>query len=500
MVFNSLTFIIFFAIVLLLHRVLPGDRSKKINLLVASYLFYAGWNPPFVALLFVSTVVDWSATRAMARTDSLARRRLLLLLSLSVNLGLLGYFKYGGFLLESFVHLCAVVGLPFKPAAPSIILPVGISFYTFQTLSYTIDVYRRDSRPWPSALDFALYVAFFPQLVAGPIVRSHTFLPQCAQLVPATARQLAWGLHLLLLGMFQKVFVADGFLAPIADAVYNNAALATRSDAWLGTLAFAGQIFFDFSGYSTAAIGVALCLGFSLPQNFRFPYAAIGFSDFWQRWHISLSSWLRDYLYIPLGGNRHGPTRTQLHLMATMLLGGLWHGASWRFVFWGFLHGLYLVVERQAQRYLGGVRLFGHWSARAMLGLFTFFLVCLTWVPFRAGSFADSWRLLDQMGVLRPWRLFGGVPVVKVAVGAAAKVVAKVPAHLPTNLLNPRQQQHVLLIIGALLVGHWLLRDMGLERAWQRAPTAIRLLLIALMFVAILIAPGDDRAFIYFQF
>ena len=498
MVFNSLTFLIFFAIVLILHRVLPGDRAKKLNLLVASYLFYAGWNPPFVALLAISTVVDWTATKAMARSESVPRRRLLLLVSLCVNLGLLGYFKYGGFLLDSFVHLCALIGVPFKPAAPSIILPVGISFYTFQTLSYTIDVYRKDSKPWHSGLDFALYVAFFPQLVAGPIVRSHTFLPQCARMLPATGRQLAWGLHLLLLGMFQKVFLADGFLAPIADAVYNNVAAAGRSDAWLGTLAFAGQIFFDFSGYSTAAIGVALCLGFQLPQNFRFPYAAIGFSDFWQRWHISLSSWLRDYLYIPMGGNRHGPTRTQLHLMATMLLGGLWHGASWRFVFWGFLHGLYLVIERQAKRHLGHVRIFSHWTSRAGLGLFTFALVCLTWVPFRAASFADSWRLLDQMGVLRPWRLFAHDPALQAAVGAGAEVAAKVAA--PDNLLNSRQQQHVFLVIGALLVGHWLLRDMGVARAWDRTPTAIRLLLIGLMLTAILIAPGDDRAFIYFQF
>ena len=503
MVFNSLTFLIFFAIVLLLHRFLPSDRSKKVHLLVASYLFYAGWNPPFVALLALSTVVDWTATRAMARTDSRTRRRLLLILSLTVNLGMLSYFKYGGFLLESFVQVCAAVGLSFKPAAPDIILPVGISFYTFQTLSYTIDIYRRDAKPWPSPLDFALYVAFFPQLVAGPIVRSHTFLPQCATMKPATARQFAWGLHLLLLGMFQKVFLADGFLAPIADAVYNNVANATGSDAWLGTLAFAGQIFFDFSGYSTGAIGVALCLGFVLPQNFRFPYAAIGFSDFWQRWHISLSSWLRDYLYIPLGGNRGGPTRTQVNLAATMLLGGLWHGASWRFVFWGFLHGLYLVLERVARGYLGGYRVFSHWSARALLGLFTFFLVCVTWVPFRAASFADSWRLLDQMGVLRPWRLFSSpaVQTAKTATGALVRAAAKAVDALPTvNLLNPRQQQHVLVVVSALLIGHWLLRDVGIERAWNRAPTALRLVIVALMLTAIIIAPGDDRAFIYFQF
>ncbi|MHC4180894.1 MAG: MBOAT family O-acyltransferase, partial [Planctomycetota bacterium] len=220
------------------------------------------------------------------------------LLSLITNLGLLGFFKYGGFLLENFVVLLNTAGIQYEPALPDIVLPVGISFYTFQTLSYTLDVYRGKTRPWMSFLDFALFVTFFPQLVAGPIIRSGDFLPQCIEPRRATGRQLSWGLTLLVLGLFEKIVVADGLLAPISDKVYAQAGEAGFLDAWCGTLAFSGQIFCDFAGYSTCAIGIALCLGFAIQDNFRFPYAAGGFSDFWRRWHVSLSSWLRDYLYI----------------------------------------------------------------------------------------------------------------------------------------------------------------------------------------------------------
>ena len=269
-----------------------------------------------------------------------------LVVSLSVNLGLLGFFKYGTFLLDNFITFSELLGIPFTPAKPDIILPVGISFYTFQTLSYTLDIYFRKSRPWSSFLDYALFVTFFPQLVAGPIVRSSEFLPQCLTPRRATLERFSWGLILLVSGLFQKIVVADGLLAPIVEKVYDTGMVPDTLSAWCGTLAFSGQIFCDFAGYSSCAIGVAMCLGFKIPDNFRSPYAAIGFSDFWGRWHISLSSWLRDYLYIPLGGNRKGAAGTYINLMLTMLIGGLWHGASWTFVFWGGLHGLYLAVER----------------------------------------------------------------------------------------------------------------------------------------------------------
>ncbi len=346
MLFNSLTFVVFFALVLCLHSLPLAWRAKKINLLIASYLFYAAWNPPFVVLLWISTLIDWYVARAIHDATGKARRRGLLLVSLLVNLGILGYFKYGTFLLENFTALMATLGVNFTPAAPSIILPVGISFYTFQTMAYSLDVYLKREKPAESFLDFSLFVTFFPQLVAGPIVRPAHLIPQFAAPKRATGDMLRWGLALMTLGLFEKVVMADGVFAPAVDLVYGAAGPVSALDAWFGTLAFSGQIFCDFAGYSTTAIGAALCLGFHLPNNFRFPYAAIGFSDFWRRWHISLSTWLRDYLYIPLGGNRKGTRRTIINLALTMLLGGLWHGAAWTFVVWGGLHGLYLIIER----------------------------------------------------------------------------------------------------------------------------------------------------------
>ncbi len=371
MVFNSLTFLIFILIVLILHHLPLRWTTKKFNLLIASYLFYAAWNPPFVILLWISTIVDWFAAKRLGRTENIAARRGLLLVSLGVNLGLLGFFKYANFVLDNFILFMDTLGVAYRPPPLDIVLPVGISFYTFQTLSYTIEVYRGKAQPWNSFLDFALFVTFFPQLVAGPIVRAVQFLPQCIGPRKATANQLGWGLSLLTVGLFEKVILADTLMGPVADKVYSAADKAGFIDAWVGTLAFSAQIFFDFAGYSTCAIGVALCLGFVLPYNFRFPYAAIGLSDFWRRWHISLSSWLRDYLYIPLGGNRCGVTRTQVSLMLTMLLGGLWHGASWRFLVWGGLHGLYLIVERIIRRHWGQSPWAGRWYVRVLLVLFT---------------------------------------------------------------------------------------------------------------------------------
>ena len=288
-----------------------------------------------------------------------------LAVSLVANFGLLGYFKYGTFLLENFLAVVRSLGWDLTLATPSIILPVGISFYTFQTLSYTLDVYRRKTTPADSFLDYALYVTFFPQLVAGPIIRAVDFLPQCRRPKSFHGQAIGWGLCLMLLGLFEKMAVADGLLAPIAEAVYDSPAHLDFVSAWCGTFAFAGQIFLDFAGYSLCAIGAALCLGFGIQDNFRFPYAAAGFSDFWRRWHISLSSWLKDYLYIPLGGNRHGWFRTFASLMITMLLGGLWHGASWTFVVWGGLHGFYLAVERgSAGSFPGGSQAYGFCSCR----------------------------------------------------------------------------------------------------------------------------------------
>jgi alginate O-acetyltransferase complex protein AlgI len=474
MLFNSLTFIAFFIVVLGLYYSIRSWRAQKILLLAASYVFYAAWNPPFVVLLWISTAVDWFAARLLETTESRRKRVAYLTVSLVANLGLLGFFKYGGFFLDNFVSVVGFYGVSYQPAKPDIILPVGISFYTFQTMSYTLDVYLRRSKTAGSLLDFALYVTFFPQLVAGPIVRATQFLPQCLSPRRATRAQFHWGLFLTTLGLFQKVVLADAMLSPAAETVFGFTKGPLHVlDSWTGVLAFSGQIFFDFAGYSTCAIGIALCLGFSLPDNFRRPYAAVGFSDFWQRWHISLSTWLRDYLYIPLGGNRKGRGRTEVNLMVTMLLGGLWHGASWTFVAWGGLHGLYLVAERELKRAFGGRPRLATAGARVGLGLLTYFLVNITWVFFRASDFRSAGLLILSM--------FG-------LAGPGAQV-------LPTlDIIK------VAVVVAALVSVHWRFRTSRIETAAQSVPSWGHGLAWAAMLVLLVVTQGGGNAFIYFQF
>jgi alginate O-acetyltransferase complex protein AlgI len=478
MIFNSVQFLCFFAIILVLHNLPFRWTFKKFNLLLGSYVFYAAWNPPFVALLWLSTVVDWYAGKRLEKENRKAMRRLLLLSSVVTNLGLLGFFKYGGFLLENFVAFTDLLGFEFQPASPDIILPVGISFYTFQTMSYTLDIYRKKMAPAESFLDFALYVTFFPQLVAGPIVRSGHLIPQFREPRKATGSDLSWGLGLLSLGLFQKVVLADGLLASTADAVFDSADPVNGRDAWIGTLAFSGQIFCDFSGYSTCAIGIGRCLGFSLPQNFHSPYAAIGFSDFWSRWHISLSSWLKDYLYIPLGGNRRGRMRTYANLMTTMFIGGLWHGASWTFVAWGVIHGLYLSLERFLAAILVGRAWARSTAIRLGAGVLTYFMVTLTWVFFRSQNFSTAWKLLQSM--------FGA--------GVASRIL--------TDLAIAQ----VLVVTGGLVGVQWCLRNTRFEKVVERAPWwligpgwAVMVLVLVATFVYLQSRRGSTP-FIYFQF
>ena len=471
MVFNSLTFIVFFACVLALHSLPLPWRVKKFNLLIASYLFYSAWNPPFVILLWVSTVVDWYAAQGLVKARRQAARHAWMLLSVIANLGMLGYFKYGQFLLDSFSALLGSFGIVYQPAHYDIVLPVGISFYTFATMSYTLDVYLRRAAPAQNLLDYALFVTFFPHLVAGPIMRPTELVPQFAEPRRASAQQLRFGLALMTIGLFNKVVLADTFLAKAAERVYDGSRLPGALDSWAATLAFSGQIFCDFAGYSTTAIGAALCLGFAMPDIFRFPYAAVGFSDVWRRWHITLSSWLRDYLYIPLGGNRHGPRRTYAALMTTMLLGGLWHGANWTFVAWGGLHGLYLSVERLLRaRY-------AHYRpgplAFVALGILTYVLVNVTWVFFRAKTFGKAWIVLR---------------------GMAGQNAGTLPILSTFNLLS------VGVIVGGILITHWLMRSRTLESVVARAPALLVSAVWALMAFAIVIAQGDGSAFIYFQF
>ena len=471
MVFNSLTFVAFFACVLVLHSLPLSWTTKKVNLLIASYLFYSAWNPPFVILLWISTVIDWYAAQGLVKAKREATRHLWMLISVVANLGMLVYFKYGQFLLDNFTALMAAIGVTWQPAHYDIILPVGISFYTFATMSYTLDVYLRRAAPAQNLLDYALFVTFFPHLVAGPIMRPTELVPQFAQPRRASADQLRFGLALMTVGLFNKVVLADSFLSAAAERVYDSDKAPGMLDAWIGTLAFSGQIFCDFAGYSTTAIGAALCLGFAMPDNFRFPYAAVGFSDFWRRWHITLSSWLRDYLYIPLGGNRHGAQRTYVALMMTMLLGGLWHGANWTFVAWGGLHGLYLSVERVLRARFPNYR--PGPVAFVALGLLTYMLVNLTWVFFRAKTFGKAWEVLRGM----------------TGFNASTKPI------LATYYIVT-----VAAIVTAIVLTHWFMRARTLESVIARSPPLALGAIWGLMAFAIVISQGSGNAFIYFQF
>lgn len=473
MQFDSLTFALFFPLVLLAYNVVGTWGARKNLLLVASYLFYAAWNPLFLPLLIGSSTLDWWLARRMDRAATQASRKHWLLAILILNFGVLGYFKYSFFLLGNAAEVLQLVGIAWTPPAFDIILPLGISFYTFHSLSYCIDIYRRKFAPTDNWRDYALYVAFFPQLVAGPIVRWTQMRDQLETPRGTNADQLGLGLALMVLGLFLKISLADAIFAPAANAFFDSAAGATPAAAWAGIAAFTGQIYCDFAGYSTCAIGAAIALGFRLPINFDSPYAALGFSDFWRRWHISLSSWLRDYLYVSLGGNRHGMLLTWRNLMLTMLIGGLWHGAAWTFVIWGGLHGLYLILERSlapaAQRWLPT----GNLLLKLAYGAATLVAVMFAWVWFRAPDLSTGWHITWQLLHLH-----------------------ELPA---TPALNA-EQQLACLALAAIVIAHALSRHLSLPALLRKTPAAVTVAVLAALMALIVLSPGNSHAFIYFQF
>src|SRR4051794_19615829 len=471
MLFNSLTFVVFFLVVLAAYWTMRSWEARKNLLLVASYIFYGAWNPPFAALLFATTALDFYLGRKMGKVHDARERRVWLIISVAVNLSMLGFFKYGNFLLENFQWVLARGGIQYKPPHLDVFLPIGISFYTFHSLSYTLDIYRGVMRPTRSLRDFTLAVSFFPQLVAGPIVRAGDFLPQLqAPPKPQNGRFL-WGLALMTLGLFEKVVLADTMLSGAADRVFGHGGPLIALDSWIGVIAFAGQIFFDFAGYSTCAIGAALCLGFHLKDNFRFPYAAIGFSDFWRRWHISLSTFLRDYLYIPLGGNRHGAVRAMVNLIIVMFLGGLWHGAAWTFVVWGLLHGSYLVIERVLRIFFEDKPWASSPFTRVLAGFATYGAVCIAWVFFRASDFTVASRMLSGM--------FGGHPN-----GDA--------------ILTSRELLQIAMVTAGVISMHWGMRDETFETAVIRMPAWAITAIGSFMAFAVIFTQGTSNAFIYF--
>lgn len=446
----------------------PSDRvdsrrcTEHLILLVASYYFYAYWDYRFCGLLVFSTLADYLISKRIdAATDPLPRK-CWLGLSVVINLSILGFFKYANFLIDSFAP---VSWQPEQGILSNIILPVGISFFTFQTLSYSIDVYRGHLRPSRSLIQFSLYVAFFPQLVAGPIVRASEFLPQLLQTPTWSTGRFYGGAMQVLRGLVKKVLIADR-LAEMVDVVFAGPDLYSTWTLWIAVIAYTGQIYYDFSGYTDIAIGVAKMLGFRFPRNFRHPYLSTSIVEFWRRWHITLSRWLRDYLYISMGGNRRGSLITQRNLLLTMTLGGLWHGAAWTFVLWGLWHGALLIGHRWIagalrSRQIRFPALIG-WSA-------TFFVVMLGWVLFRADSLATAWTIYRGLVVAT-----GGI-----------------------DWTPPL----VILAITAMVVEHGLHRTAA--RRWMRLP-ADRFLTPVLVTIAIwalvVCPPKNFRPFVYFQF
>jgi D-alanyl-lipoteichoic acid acyltransferase DltB (MBOAT superfamily) len=387
MVFTSLRFVGFFLVVYALYRSLP-HRGQNWLLLAASYYFYGAWDWRFLGLLVGSTVVDFAMARVIAATDDPRRRRLAVIASLTYNLGVLAFFKYFNFFESSAAELARAVGLHLDVVTLHVVLPIGISFYTFMTISYVIDVYRREIEPTRNLVDFALFVSYFPHLIAGPILRASRLLPQIARPRTITRQQIVDGLWLIAWGTFQKLFVADN-LARIVSPVFDPAASPTGADVLLGVYAFAFQILGDFAGYSNIARGLSKLMGIELNVNFLFPYFVISPREFWRNWHISLSTWLRDYLYIPLGGSRGTTAKTIRNIVITMVLGGLWHGAAWTFVLWGAYQAAIQIAGRAVQAAtdrLGWTIGPGFGWRRLLAGILMFHVTCYGWLVFRAES------------------------------------------------------------------------------------------------------------------
>jgi len=400
MLFDSTAYVLFLILVALIYWRLPF-RKQNYLLLAASYFFYAWWDWRFLILMAGSTMVDYLVARKIAATSDERAPRLLLLFSVVLNFSFLGVFKYFNFFVDSMAHLAALLGLKQIPVSVwRILLPPGISFYTFQEVAYIVDVYHRKVEPAKSLVDYALFISLFPHLIAGPIQRPSHLLPQVQKPRLWDPAKAFDGLLLILEGLFRKVVIADN-CALIANAIFSGSFGGPNTmTVLLGTYAFAWQIYGDFSGYSSIARGSAQLLGFHFMVNFRQPYLAESLQDFWRRWHISLSTWLRDYLYIPLGGNRLGNACTYINLMLTMLLGGLWHGANWTFVVWGGIHGVGLAIERLftgKRESTPSTTFLGRWGRRIIL----FHVVCLAWIFFRVPSLHGAW---EQIVSLLTWQ------------------------------------------------------------------------------------------------
>jgi alginate O-acetyltransferase complex protein AlgI len=477
--FNSIEYPFFLLVVLFGFWALARRRcARHLMLLGASYFFYGCWNWWYLGLIVFATMVHYVVALALDGTARPARRKVLLAVSVATSLGVLGFFKYSGFFADNANTLLGALGLERWVPHARALLPVGISFYTFQAMSYTIEVYRGALKARRSLLDVALFIAFFPQLVAGPILRASQFIPQLEREPHYDDGRAASGLFRILTGLVKKVIIADTLGVALVDKVFGTPGAASALDEaaplqiLVAVYAYTFQIYCDFSGYSDIAIGTGRLMGFEIPENFNRPYVAVSLRDFWRRWHISLSTWLRDYLYIPLGGSRRGAVRTYWALAVTMLLGGLWHGASWNFVVWGAFHGVLLALTRWWQRRRKAAGLQPSTKAAVILlkRLGTFHLVCLGWLFFRALTLSDAVTALGRFG---DW----GQGHVHVPGEVTAVLVAAIAVHLTPTVWRVR-------------VGDWFVR----MPAWVQACSGV-----AVIWLASLMAQAA-APFIYFQF
>jgi alginate O-acetyltransferase complex protein AlgI len=473
--FCTFDFLWFFLAVLAVYWAMPWRRARVWLLLACSYYFYARWNQWLALLITLSTIVDYFIARGIDSPKAPPRRRkLLMTFSLVANLGLLCYFKYANFFLQSALDALRSMGLQPPVLVLKVILPVGISFYTFEAINYIVDIYLRKTKAERDLGNFMLFILFFPHLVAGPIVRARDFLPQIRRRKHFSWLRAHVGAQYIIMGLFKKMAIADR-MAQFVDPIFADTTKFGSAAVWMAVIAYALQIYCDFSGYTDIAIGCAHLLGYRLAQNFDMPYLALNISEFWRRWHISLSSWLRDYLFIPLGGSRGSAWKTSRNFMITMTLGGLWHGAAWTFVVWGVLHGVYLVVHRVFRESCKGrarlAAVLESLPGAAVRMTLTFLAVCVGWVFFRAPSFGVAAEVLHRMVVNCPG---AGCPLPTVGLWLTVAVVAA--AH----------------VVGQS--GYWKMLD-------RRLPTPLLGFSYAsVLTLALLLAPTNAKPFIYFQF
>lgn len=476
MLFNSLEFVVFFIVFFAIYVMLK-HRWQNYALLVASYAFYGAWDYRFLGLLFFTTIVDYFVGLSIGRQKTAHARKIVLTISLCVNLGVLSLFKYYDFFVASFVSLADGVGVTLSPLTLHIILPVGISFYTFQSMSYTIDVYRGRLKPCNKLLDFALFVAFFPQLMAGPIERAVTLIPQVLMPRIVTLEKIGCGLALIALGVFKKVVVADN-LAVTVNQIFSKPGDFRTDEVIVGCLYFAFQIYGDFSGYSDIARGLSRLLGFELMVNFRQPYFSSTPSEFWTRWHISLSTWLRDYLYIPLGGNRGGELFTYRNLMLTMLLGGLWHGAAWTYVLWGAYQGLLLVAYRLYSASADTRR-------ESVLGL----------------DKTQVWRKLSAMALMFTFTLYGWLLFRAQNTHQIAEMTSALFAFTSSGILFPSVVKLSAFIWPVILIDYMQFHFKDDEPAFIRVPLFAQTCgYVFLILMFLIMGMYEGTSFIYFQF